>query len=89
MFDTICGLIPPDSGYPPRTRILDILGRVLNGSLYDVLPYQFQEERTAGGEYIPLRHRRPSVRYNLSRIVVEDSVSLLFSEGHFPTVDCA
>ena len=24
----------------------------------------------------------------LCRVVVEDSVSLLFSEGHFPTIDC-
>src|SRR6202021_775089 len=50
---------------------------------------QFHEERSPGGEYIPLRNRRPSVRYGLSRVVVEDSVSLLFSEGHFPTIDCA
>lgn len=69
--------------------MLDILHRVLDGSLYDVLPYQFHEERSLGGDYIPLRSRRPSVRYGLSRIVVEDSVSLLFSEGHFPTIDCA
>ncbi|HET6183232.1 MAG TPA: phage portal protein [Acetobacteraceae bacterium] len=89
MFETITGLIPIDPDYSDRTRILGILGRVLNGTLYDVLPYQFHEERGAGGEYIPLRNRRPSVRYNLSRIVVEDSVSLLFSEGHFPTVECA
>jgi len=89
MFDTICDLIPRDPDYSARTRIFDILGRVLNGTLYDVLPYQFHEERAAGGEYIPLRNRRPSVRYALSRVVVEDSVSLLFSEGHFPTVDCA
>ena len=54
-----------------------------------MLPYQFHEERGAGGEYIPLRNRRPSVRYALCRVVVEDSVSLLFSEGHFPTIDCA
>src|SRR3954465_9672042 len=57
--------------------------------LYDVLPYHFHEERTEAGEYLPLRRRRPSVRYPLCRIVVEDSVSLLFSEGHFPTIDCA
>ena len=68
---------------------MDILKRVLDGKLYDVLPYQFHEERGAGGEYIPLRNRRPSVRYAFCRIVVEDSVSLLFSEGHFPTIDCA
>ena len=89
MFETICNLIPRDPHYPPRVRSLDILKRVLDGKLYDVLPYQFHEERGAGGEYIPLRNRRPSVRYALCRIVVEDSVSLLFSEGHFPTIDCA
>ena len=88
MFETICDLIPRDRDYPARTRILDILKRVLDGTFYDVLPNQFHEERGAGGEYIPLRNRRPSVRYALSRIVVEDSVALLFSEGHFPTIDC-
>ena len=89
MFETICDLILRDQDYPPRARALDILKRVLDGTFYDVLPNQFHEERGAGGEYIPLRDRRPSVRYALSRIVVEDSVSLLFSEGHFPTIDCA
>jgi hypothetical protein len=89
MFDTICNLIPRDPDYSPRTRTLEILHRVLDGTLYDVLPYQFHEERSLGGDYIPLRSRRPSVRYGLSRIVVENSVSLLFSEGHFPTIDCA
>ena len=81
MFETICNLIPRDPAYPARARTLDILKRVLDGRLYDVLPYQFHEERGAGGEYIPLRSRRPSVRYALCRIVVEDSVSLLFSEA--------
>jgi len=89
MYETICNLIPRDSDYPPRTRALDILNRVLEGRLYDVLPYQFHDERGPGGEYIPLRHRRPSVRYPLSRIVVEDSVALLFSEAHFPSFDCS
>lgn len=89
MFETICNLIPRDSDYPLRARTLDILKRVLDGTLYDVLPHQFHEERSAGGEYIPLRNRRPSVRYALCRIVVEDSVALLFSEGHFPTINCA
>jgi hypothetical protein len=89
MFETICDLIPRDNDYAPRTRMLDILRRVLDGTFYDVIPYQFHEERGAGGDYIPLRSRRPSVRYALCRVVVEDSVSLLFSEGHFPTIDCA
>ena len=89
MFETICALIPGDPDCPPRARRLDLLQRVLNGTLYDALPYQFHEERSPGGEYIPLRSRRPSVRYALPRIVVEDSVALLFSEGHFPAIDCA
>jgi hypothetical protein len=87
MFGTICDLIPCDRDFPERTRRLDILRRVLDGSFYDVLPYEFHEERTAGGEYIPLRQRRPSVRYALARIVVEDSAALLFSDGHFPAID--
>lgn len=87
MFETICDLIPRDGDYPARTRTLDVLRRVLDGSLYDALPYQFHEERTVGGEYVPLRARRPSVRYPLCRVVVEQSVALLFSEGHFPTID--
>src|SRR5580692_9880056 len=87
MFDTLCDLVPRDNAYPGRVRKLTILNRVLDGTLYDVLPYHFHEERSEAGEYIPLRQRRPSVRYPLCRIVVEDSISLLFSEGHFPTID--
>ena len=88
MFDTIRELIPRDPDYPARAWTLDTLARVINGQLYDVLPYDFHDERGPAGEYIPLRRRRPSVRYPLCRVVVEDSVALLFSEGHFPTIDC-
>ena len=86
MFQSICEHIPADPDFPARTRRLDIMRRVLDGTLYDALPFEFQDERNASGEYIPLRSRRPSVRYGLSRVVVEDSVALLFSEGHFPVV---
>ncbi|WP_227320422.1 hypothetical protein [Acidisoma silvae] len=88
MFDTLRALLPRDADYPPRVAELDLLCRVLNGTLYDSLPYQFHEERGAGGEYIPIRQRRPSIRYALCRTVVEDSVALLFSEGHFPRILC-
>src|ERR1700753_2416458 len=87
MFDALCELVPRDNAYPDRVWMLAILNRVLDGTLYDTLPYHFHEERNESGEYIPLRKRRPSVRYPLCRIVVEDSVALLFSEGHFPTID--
>lgn len=89
MFETICQTIPADPHLAPRARRLEIYRRVLEGSIYDALPYAFQEERNGAGEYIPLRARRPSVRYGLCRIVVENSVALLFSAGHFPAVECA
>ena len=89
MFDTLCELVPRDTDYPERVRKLTLLNRVLDGTLYDTLPYHFHEERSEAGEYIPLRQRRPSVRYPLCRTVVEDSVSLLFSAGHFPSIVCA
>ena len=87
MFETICGAIPVDLSLPARVAKLDVLRHVLDGTLYDNLPYQFHEERNGAGEYIPLRLRRPSVRYGLCRIVVEDSVALLFSAGHFPALE--
>lgn len=86
MFQAICDLVPYDRDLPARARRLDLMRRVLEGTLYDALPYEFHEERSGGGEYIPLRRRRPSVRYALARIVVEDSVALLFSAGHFPSI---
>ena len=85
MFDAICALIPRDPDYPPRVATLDVLRRVLAGTVYDVLPFRFHEERGAGGEYISHSGNTvPSIRYALCRTVVEDSVALLFSEGHFP-----
>jgi hypothetical protein len=89
MFDTICDRIRRDTDYPARTRTLDIRTRVLDGKLYDVLPHQFHEERNLAGEYIPLKDRKPNTRYNMCRIVVDDSVSMLFGEGRFPLIHCA
>jgi hypothetical protein len=89
MFETICDTVPEDGAMPARVKRLDVLRRVLDGTIYDGLPYQFYEERNGAGEYVPLRMRRPSVRYGLCRVVVEDSVALLFSAAHFPSVECA
>jgi hypothetical protein len=89
MFLTIKSKIQRDKDYPQRQFDIDVLTRVLKGKLYDHLEYDFHQEKKDNiGEYIPLRDRRPSVRYALCRIVVDDSVSLLFSEGHFPEIDC-
>jgi hypothetical protein len=87
MFKTLQKDFPRDKDFPDRTFRLQTLQRVLNGSLYDELKHAFDEEYVDNGDYIPLRKRRPSVRMNLCRTVVNDAVSLLFSEGHFPAVD--
>jgi hypothetical protein len=84
MLRTLAAMWPADSAMPARTHRLLMFRRVLDGTLYDALPYEFHEERTGGGEYIPLRMRRPSVRYALARVVVEDAVGLLFGDGRFP-----
>lgn len=76
-----------DTDLPARAHAIAMAMRVLNGDLYEALPYPFHTEKNDAGEYIPLRSRRPSVRYNLCRIVVDDSVSLLFGDGHFPAVE--
>ncbi len=87
MFKTITERYSRDKDFPERAFRLTILRAVLEGTFYDVLPHPFHLEQTDANEYVPLRDRRPSVRCALCRIVVDDSVSLLFDEGHFPTVD--
>jgi hypothetical protein len=85
---TICdGMGLGDQDYPARVAQLRFLTKVRDGKLYDHIPYSFSEERTGNGEYIPLSKRRPSVRTGICRVVVEDSVSLLFGEGRFPMVE--
>lgn len=74
-----------DLDYPDRAFDLAALGKVLDGTLYDGLPYSFGDEKSKTGEYISLAKRRPSARTRICRTVVNDSVSLLFSEGHFPS----
>ncbi|WP_438384108.1 portal protein [Asaia sp. BMEF1] len=77
-----CYATPP--GASARTRRLLALQKVLEGAQYDALPYPFASERSAAGEYIPLSQRRPSVRTNLCRTVVDEVVSLLFGNTHWP-----
>lgn len=78
--------MPKQAGLPARAMRLTALGLVLDGKQYDHLPFSFDQEHGGAEEYIPLRKRRPSTRTNLCRVVVDDAVSLLFSEGHFPTI---
>jgi hypothetical protein len=70
-----------------RAKNLLALKQVLDGTIYDGLNYQFHEE-DEGGVYIPLCQRKPNIRANLCKTVVDDSVSLVFGDGHFPEVKC-
>ena len=81
--------MPKDADMPVRCSKLLALEAILEGRQYDQLIYPFSKERSEAGEYIPLDERRPSVRTGLCRVVVEDSVSLLFSEGHWPTIQAS
>ncbi|TKI03569.1 phage portal protein [Martelella alba] len=87
MFRTIQETWAKDKDMPERSWRLMVLRKVLNGQLYDNIKNDFSKEANNVGEYIPLRQRRPSVRSNLCRTVVDDSVSLLFGEDHFPVID--
>lgn len=78
--------MPRDKRLPDRAFRLSSLEAVLDGKQYDGLSFPFSCEKGENGEYVPLDKRRPSARTNLCAIVVEDSVSLLFSEGHWPAV---
>ncbi len=87
MYKTIQKSWPHDGDLPERAYSITMLKRVLNGEMYDNLPHPFHCERSDAGEYVPLRDRRPSVRTNLCRTVVDDSVALLFGEDHFPIIE--
>lgn len=87
-FRTFKESYPKDEDYPSRTHEILALTRVLDGTMYDHLAMPFSEEKNSAGEYIPLKDRRPSARTRFCQTVVNDSISLLFSEGHFPEVDC-
>ena len=87
MYKTIQKYWPKDKDLPERAFTLEMRKRVLDGELYDRHRHPFHYEMNDSGEYVPLRERRPSVRNNLCRTVVDDSVSLLFSEGRFPSIE--
>lgn len=75
-------------GVTPRYTKLWAFERMLNGTFYDDLPYSFSQEED-NGNYIPLQNRRPSTPYNIPKIIVSQTSSLLFSEEQFPTVRCS
>jgi hypothetical protein len=56
------------------------------GQIYDALsPWNTEY---ASNKYIPLNKRRPCVIYPIPRIIVNDSVGMLFGNSHFPVMRC-
>ena len=82
--------LKPDKDYSNREVKLHILEAFLDGSIYDNLTAYYLEYSggETSGKYIPLAKRRPSVIYPIHKIIVDESVSMLFGEGHFPIVRC-
>lgn len=88
MYRLLSNLVPKDPDLPHRAWQLTVFDEFLSSAIYDRLQYEFFEERDGSGEYIPIAKRAPSVVYELNQIVVNDSVSFLFAEGRWPTINC-
>src|SRR4051812_26799397 len=86
MFNYTKSKIDWDKDLPERSKLIDLYARVYDGELYDHLRYFFWQERDGAGNYIPINKRQPSVKVNFSKLVVDNSVSLLFGTDHFPSV---
>lgn len=78
-----------DRDFPQRQHRLSLFKRLLDGTFYEVLDREFDDEVNGAGEAILMKNRRPSVQVgtNLLRSVVNDSIGMLFGEGRFPVVD--
>lgn len=88
MFIKIRDGIKRDSDYPFRQFILSCYRKFLDGEFYDHLSYCFYDEQDNQGNRIRILERRPSVKYRLCEVVVDDSISLLFGDEHFPDIEC-
>lgn len=77
-----------DPEWSERQSRLHILEKFYDGTIYDNLAPFYREYNGSGGTYIKLAERRPSVIFPLPKIIVDDSVSMLFGESHFPTIHC-
>src|SRR5882724_2027310 len=82
--------LQPSQDLEERSIRIGIYKDFLSGDIYDFLsPFDCEYQEKLGRQtYIPLRNRKPSVIYPIPKIIVNDSVSMLFGESHFPEVRC-
>jgi len=77
---------PDWAGEGTRWRKLTIFDKLLDGTFYNHLKFAFYDEKTAGGDFIPLEGRRPSAQYKLPRYVSRQVSRKLFAGRHIPKV---
>ena len=84
-FREIAERISYPQGASERFKRLDALERFLNNRFYDHLPYPFEDEDD-GTNYIKLRDRRPSIRFNAAELLVNQLTSLLWGDEQPPRI---
>lgn len=74
-------------GASDHYRLLEALGRMLEGTFYDDIEFSFEQEvRGNDKKHIPLRERRPSTDFNLAYEITQDTLAELFGDEQFPLV---
>jgi hypothetical protein len=63
----------------------DFDGRVLTSNMAGINATQPLISGEKAGWYVPLRMRRPSATYRLSRVITNSFTNMVFGEGRFPT----
>lgn len=76
-------------GTSERFIHLDALQRLLDSTIYRILPFPYEQEENGVNNYIDLRERRPAVIYNMPKIIVDQTAALTFGESHAPSVRIA
>lgn len=86
MFKSLADDIKYPQWATERYKRLDMLDRVLDGTLYDHLENDFYTEETYNGQYIPLQKRRPSVNSAFASQIVGVLARKLFTGKHAPNI---
>jgi hypothetical protein len=76
--------------YPAKTsarfKRLDAYDRLREGTAYDHIRIPFHTEYGAGGTYIPIMDRRPSVIWDGARMLVDQLSGLMWGDEQMPIV---
>lgn len=85
-----------DKDFSMRSFILALYRRVLDGTYYDILPEAYNARSSSSVNILEpdkftfqtsgMSQRRPSVRSSLCSVVVDESISFLFDDEHFPRI---